>query len=222
MGSMYTSKLSIFNTFKTKKDQLTGEALRQRSIIAQLATSSNSALRTRTALSQKIAQEHGISWKNMYSGIFRDMDEVLIPLGLVKEAGRLPLNRGPKVLQEQGIPLYDLTQEGLIVALSLNEIIGREEILKQFFLKSSFRDKELQNILQNLAETVPRFVYSLFEKYVKAYCNGSLEKILPLSISSLKKISDENLIVQREFLEAFLDFSDQQRQKTKEFLKNIS
>jgi len=95
-------RLAIFDTFKTKKDELTGEASRQRSIIAHLATATNSAARTRTGISQRIAKEHGIVWKNIYSGIFRDLDEILLPLGLVLEAGRLPLKRGPKALQEKG------------------------------------------------------------------------------------------------------------------------
>ena len=88
--------LSIFDTFKTKSDELTGEATRQRSIIVALATQTNPAERTRTAISQRIAEENGIIWKNIYSGIFRDLDEILIPMKLVQEEGRLPLKRGPK------------------------------------------------------------------------------------------------------------------------------
>ena len=125
-------RLSIFDTFKTKTKELTGEANRQRSIIVILATQTKPTERTRTAISQRIADEHGIVWKNIYSGIFRDLDEILLPLGLVEEEGRLPLKRGPKALQEKGIPYYRLTQRGLIVALSLKEIIGREDILEKF------------------------------------------------------------------------------------------
>ena len=103
--------LSIFQTFKTKKDQLTGEALRQRSIISLLATEKNSATRTRTAMSQSIGKKNGIVWKNIYSGIFRDLDEILIPLGIVKEAGRLPLLRGPRALQEKAFHFMNLQKK---------------------------------------------------------------------------------------------------------------
>ena len=61
-------KLAIFETFKTKKQELTGEATRQRSIIITLATENNPAQRTRTAIAQRIAQENGTVWKNIYSG----------------------------------------------------------------------------------------------------------------------------------------------------------
>ena len=120
-------------------------------------------------------------------GFFRDLDEILVPLELVQEAGRLPLKRGPKALQEKGIPFYVLTEAGMLIALSLNEIVGREEILKKFFLQTKIEEKEFREILQKLAIIVPRFTYSLFEKYSKAYCDGRLDKLLPFSVNKLKK-----------------------------------
>jgi len=88
-------KLSIFETFKTKREQLTGEATRQRHIISHLAREDSSALMTRTAIAQNIAKKNNLLWKNIYSGVFHDLDEILIPLDIVVEAGRLPLKRGP-------------------------------------------------------------------------------------------------------------------------------
>ena len=70
-----------------------------------------------TAISQSIAEENNILWKNIYSGIFRDLDEILIPLGIVEEEGRLPLKRGPKALQQNGMPFYHLTKKGMIAVL---------------------------------------------------------------------------------------------------------
>ena len=78
MKSSKLPRLAIFETFKTKTKQLTGEAKRQRSIIVTLATQVNPSERTRTGISQRIAEEHGIVWKNIYSGIFRDLDEILL------------------------------------------------------------------------------------------------------------------------------------------------
>jgi hypothetical protein len=215
-------KLAIFETFKTKQDKLTGEANRQRSIIAHLSTSTNSAAKTRTAISRRIAEDHGVIWKNIYSGIFRDLDEVLLPLGIVKEGGRLPLKRGPKALQEKGVPFYELTVEGLLIALSLNENSEKEKILHQFLSKAKIDEKEFQESLQKLAKNMPKFTYYLFEKYSKAYCDGKIEKLLPFSLANLKKISDESIIIQREFLEAFGNFSNKDKEKTLNFLRKIS
>ena len=214
------TKLAIFETFKTKKEELTGEATRQRSIIITLATESNPAQMTRTAIAQRIAQENGTIWKNIYSGIFRDLDEILIPLGIVKEAGRLPLRRGPKALQEKGIPFYQLTHSGLLVAISLDEIIGREKILERFFVESQI-DKGFVEELQILSKFVPRFVYSLFKSYVKAYCDGKFSDLLPFEKAKFLQASDEAILIQKEFLEAFTSMSKQEKEKTLDFLKEI-
>ena len=144
------TKLSIFDTFKTKTQQLTGEAKRQRSIIQHLTDSTSSASKTRTSISQKIAEENAIKWKNIYSGVFRDLDEVLIPLGLVEEEGRLPLKRGPKALQQNGMPFYHLTEQGLLVALSINEIEGRENSLEQIISKTAGAEKQVLLMIKKL------------------------------------------------------------------------
>ena len=91
-------KLAIFDTFKTKDNDLTGEAKRQRAIITILGSGGNPAERTRTGISQKIAKKQKIAWKNIYSGIFRDLDEILLPMEIAEEDGRLPLKRGPKAV----------------------------------------------------------------------------------------------------------------------------
>ena len=70
-------KLSIFDTFKTKREQLTGESIRQRHIISHLARENSSTLMTRTAIAQNIAKKNNLLWKNIYSGVFRDLDEFL-------------------------------------------------------------------------------------------------------------------------------------------------
>lgn len=213
-------KLAIFETFKTKKQELTGEATRQRSIIITLATENNPAQRTRTAIAQRIAQENGTVWKNIYSGIFRDLDEILIPLGMVEEAGRLPLRRGPKALQESGIPFYQLTQSGLLVSIALDEIIGREKILEQFFVESKI-SKEFNDEIQMIAKFAPRFVYSLFKSYVKAYCDGKFSDLLPFEKARFISVSDEAILIQKEFLESFIGMPKQEKEKTLAFLKEI-
>ena len=214
-------KLAIFDTFKTKNRELTGEANRQRSIIVALATQENPIEKTRTSISKKIASKNQLIWKNLYSGVFRDLDEILIPLGLVEESGRLPLKRGPKALQEKGIPYYRLTKSGLLVSLSLKEIKNKQKILEQFFSNDNSEDKEFQEIIQKLAKISPMFTFSLFEKYVKAFCEGKFKNLIPMNLQSLKNISDENIQIQKEFLEAFSNFSSSDREKTLDLLKSI-
>ena len=215
-------KLAIFDTFKTKGDELTGEANRQRAIITILASNANPAERTRTGISQRIAKKQGVTWKNIYSGIFRDMDEILIPMKIAEEDGRLPLKRGPKALQEIGIPYYHLTKKGILVALSISEIKNSENLLKEFFSKSESTEKEFEKILSSLLKTSPNFTYSIFQKYVKAFCNNKIKDLLPFDLSKLGEISDESLGIQKEFLEAFLKLSKQEKDDTIRFLNKIT
>jgi len=216
------TKLAIFDTFKTKGNDLTGEANRQRAIITILASNANPAERTRTGISQKMAKKQGITWKNIYSGIFRDLDEILLPMKIAEEDGRLPLKRGPKALQEIGIPFYHLTKKGLLIALSISEVENREKLLKEFFSKSESKEKEFEEILSNLLEKSPNFIYSVFQKYVKAFCDNKIKELLPFDLSKLRDISDETLIIQKEVLSAFIKLSKQEKDDAIKFLDKIS
>ena len=217
-----STKLSIFDTFKTKDNSLTGEAKRQRSIIRILSSKANPAERTRTGISQKIAKGQGIVWKNIYSGIFRDLDEILLPMGIAEEDGRLPLKRGPKALQEIGIPFYHLTTKGVLIALSIKEVENKERLLKEFFSKSDPKEKEFEEILTSLSKTSPNFTYSIFQKYVKGFCDDKIKDLLPFNISKLQNIPDESLVIQKEILEAFLKLSKQDKEDAIKFLNEIT
>jgi len=217
-----STKLSIFDTFKTKDNSLTGEARRQRSIIQILSSKANPAERTRTGISQKIAKGQGNVWKNIYSGIFRDLDEILLPMGIAEEDGRLPLKRGPKALQEKGIPFYHLTRKGVLIALSIKEVENKERLLKDFFSKSDPKEKEFEKIITSLSNSSPNFTYSIFQKYVKAFCDDKIKELLPFDFSKLQNLSDESLIIQKEILGAFLKLSKQDKDDAIRFLNEIT
>ena len=214
-------KLAIFDTFKTKSNDLTGEAKRQRAIITILGSGVNPAERTRTGVSQKRAKKQEITWKNIYSGIFRDLDEILLPLGIAEENGRLPLKRGPKALQEKGIPYYHLTKKGILVRLSINGIENMQSQLKEFFAESTTKEKEFQKILTKFMITSPIFTYSILQKYVKAFCENKIKELLPFDLSKLKNISDKDLIIQKEILLAFIKLTNQEKKDVTEFLNKI-
>ena len=186
---------------------MTGEAKRQRYIISHLASEGDSITRTRTAIAQHIAEKNGIIWKNIYSGVFRDLDEVLIPLNIVIEDGRLPLTRGPKALQEAGVPFYKLTIKGLLVALSLSELKDKDGVLQQFLSKSEIKENHFKESIKILAKISPSFAYSIFEKYIRAYCDGKVNDVIPFNIIELKKISGQTFKIQKELLEGFIALS---------------
>ncbi len=197
-------KLSIFDTFKTKREQLTGEAIRQRHIISHLARENSSTLMTRTAIAQNIAKKNNLLWKNIYSGVFRDLDEILIPLNIVNEAGRLPLKRGPKALQEKGVPYYKLTPKGLLVVLSIDDFDQRNSVLDEFLSKTEIKEKEFVSAIRTLVKISPKFVYSMFEIYVRAFCEGKLKNLLPFSVPEFQKTSENVFTTQNELLTGFM------------------
>ena len=216
-------RLSVFQTFKTKNKEFTGEAMRQRGIIMHLAMETLPTKKTRTAIAHRLAEKNGTTWQNIYSGIFRDLDEILLPLRIVEESGRLPIKRGPKALQEQGVPYYQLTEGGLLVAASLSEM-GKERlrIMGEFFEKSSnSKDKDLKNSILTLSRVAPNFVSSLLRRYIESYSEGKIDTLIPFDSEGVKKALDESLMVQRELLEGFSSLSNAEKEHILNFLKKI-
>jgi F0F1-type ATP synthase delta subunit len=143
-------------------------------------------------------------------------------MGIAEEDGRLPLKRGPKALQEIGIPYYHLTKKGYLIALSISKIKDRERLLEEFFSKSKSTEKEFEGILSKIIKTSPNFTYSIFQKYVKAFCDNKFEELLPFDLSKLRDISDESLAIQKEILLAFLKLSKQEKDDAIRFLDKIT
>lgn len=217
--------IAIFDTFKTRKDRFTGEAKRQRGIIAHLAIEESPEFRTRTSIAHVIAKKHGILWQNIYSGIFRDLDEALIPSGVIREGGRLPLRRGPRALQLEGVPFYELTETGLLVASSIEEI-GKERVkileryLGSLLAKNSTETAIITGLLL-LIKTAPRFAFKIVNEYIYAYSSGLIDNITPLDIEKLRTIISEQVGVEKELIEAYIKMENDQREVVKTFFSEI-
>lgn len=215
--------LSVFRTFKTKDKEFTGEAMRQRGIIIHLAAETLPTKKTRTAIAHKLAEQNGTTWQNIYSGIFRDLDEILLPLKLVEEAGRLPIKRGPKALQEQGVPYYQLTDSGLLVAASVSETDNeRTQIMNKFLEKdSNTNEKDLKNAIITLLNIAPNFVLLILRRYVESYSDRKIDNLVPFNTENIKMAFDDTLNAQRELLEGFVSLSNNDREPIINFLKKV-
>ncbi len=218
--------IAIFDTFKTKKNKFTGEAKRQRGIITHLALEKNPELKTRTSIAHAIANNNGILWQNIYSGIFKDLDEALIPSGVVKEGGRLPLRRGPKALQLEGVPFYELTETGILVASSIEELGNiRMKILESYFetmnINVSGNDVMRKSILL-LLKTIPSFMIKMISTYIYAYTTGEIDTITPITIEKFRSVLKEQVFIEKEFIESYDSLSQNQKELLKDFFKIIS
>ncbi len=221
------STIAIFDTFKTRKNKFTGEAKRQRGIIAHLATEQSPDLRTRTSIAHAIAKQHGILWQNIYSGIFRDLDEVLIPAGVVREGGRLPLRRGPKALQLEGVPFYELTDTGILVASSIDELSNnnRMRLLRSYISSlsaSDFDSKVMKESMLFLILVAPSFVSKIINEYIYAYSTGTIDSIAPLDIKKLRSVISKQIIVEKELVEAVIIMQQDQRELVTNFFKVLT
>ena len=221
-----TAHIAIFDTFKTKKNKFTGEAKRQRGIITHLVLEKNPELRTRTSIAHAIAKNNGILWQNIYSGIFKDLDEVLIPSGVVKEGGRLPLRRGPKALQLEGVPFYELTETGILVASSIEELGNiRIKVLESYFNSmnnSSPGNDIMKKSIILLLKTIPSFVIKIISAYIYAYTTGEIDNITPITIDKFRSVLKEQISIEREFVESYDVLSQNQKVLLKDFFKIIS
>ena len=220
------STIAIFDTFKTRKNKFTGEAKRQRGIIAHLATEPSPELRTRTSIAHAIAKEHGILWQNIYSGIFRDLDEVLIPAGAVKEGGRLPLRRGPKALQLEGVPFYELTDTGMLVASAIEELGDKRMKMLQLYISSlpagDASSRTMKEGMLLLIAAAPSFISKVIGEYIYAYSTGAIDSIAPLDAKKLRSVIAKQIIVEKELVEASIAMQQDHRDLVRNFFKVLT
>ena len=217
--------IAIFNTFKTRRNKFTGEAKRQRGILAHLAMEQSPELRTRTSIAHFIAKKHGILWQNIYSGIFRDLDEVLIPSGVVKEGGRLPLRRGPRALQLEGVPFYELTDAGLVVASCIEEIDDRLRLLKSYITSMSYANKDESMMFQGmllLVDIAPSFISKIINEYIYAYTTGLIQSITPIDMKKFQNAVSNKISVERELLEAFANTQPEEQVVIRNFFNVVT
>lgn len=217
------SNIAIFDTFKTRNDKFTGEARRQRGIIIHLAIEKSAELRTRTSIAHAIAKNNGILWQNIYSGIFRDLDEVLIPSGVVVEEGRLPLRRGPKALQLEGVPFYELTETGILVASSIEELGDyRMKLLESYISSLNVNTTEeliMKNGLILLLKVTPHFASKIISEYVYAYSTGIIDTATPIDIKRMRPVIGDQILIEKELIEAYSIISNEQQELMRNFFK---
>lgn len=227
------SHIAIFDTFKTHQVKSTRESKRQRGIIAHIASEKDPSGKTRTSIAHILAKKYGIAWQNIYSAIFKDLDEVLIPAKVVKEGGRLPIKRGPKALQIEGIPYYELTNIGLIIASTIEEtgdIRLRMKLLEIYLLNSNVNNNtginENNGIINDgillLSRYAPTFILKIINEYIVAYNRGEIERLDRLDMDNLKKVISNQITIEKELVEACMVLSNDKKEVLKNFIEKIS
>lgn len=226
------SHIAIFDTFKTQQAKSTRESKRQRGIIAHIALEKDPSGKTRTSIAHILAKKYGIAWQNIYSAIFKDLDEVLIPAKVVKEGGRLPIKRGPKALQIEGIPYYELTNTGLIIASTIEEtgdIRYRMKLLELYILNSNLQNSNqaINNSIINegillLSRYAPSFILKIINEYIIAYNRGEIERLDTLDLENFRKVISKQITIEKELVEACMVLSNDKKEVLRNFIDKIS
>ena len=140
-----------------------------------------------------------------------------------------------KALQMEGIPYYELTHIGLIIASTIEEtgdIRLRMKLLESYISNSTFngRDNNVNNgnsatindgILL-LSRYAPSFILKIINEYIIAYNHGEIEKLDKLDGEKLKQIMSKQITIERELVEACMMLSNDKRELIRNFIKIIS
>ena len=95
--------------------------------------------------------------------------------------------------------------------------------MNEFFAGEYYDTEEvpIQEMITKLQNVAPRFTFSLFERYTKAYCDGKISDLLPFNILNLKKTSDDSSHIQMELLDGVVKMANSERSDLVDFLKKI-
>ena len=206
-------KTSIFDTFKLT-NQLTGKAKRQRKIIKIIGGNKIPEQRTKVEISRIIGTENKQSWKNSYSGVYDDIEKVLLPQKIIEEEGRIPLKRGPRLLQNEGTGYYKLTKIGTLLLFCIED--SKVEIDFTEFTHNQDLGKEL-NLLCRIS---PTLCFLLLEKYTSTMCMKR-EEIIPITLEKINKITEDVLYCNLKFIKSILSCNKENQEKMLQILSHI-
>jgi len=195
-------------------NQLTGKAKRQRKVIKIIGTTKIPEQRTKVEISKKIGIENKQSWKNSYSGVYDDIEKILLPQKIIEEEGRIPLKRGPRLLQNEGTGFYKLTKTGTLLLFCIEGIKMKIDFTK-------FTDnQDLGEKLNSLYEINPSLCFLLLEKYVSTCCMKR-EDIVPITLESISKITKLTLNCNMDFIKSMLSYNKDNQRKILTILTHI-
>jgi len=144
---------------------------------------------------------------------------------VVKEGGRLPLRRGPRALQLEGVPFYELTEAGLVVASSIEEVGNRLELLKSYIASMSYTNKDESIMIQGLLlliDIAPSFISKIINEYIYAYTTGLIQSITPIDMKKFQNAISNKISIERELLEAFANSQPEEQRVIRNFFNVVT
>ena len=105
--------------------------------------------------------------------------------------------------------------------MSIDDFDQKDSVLDEFLTKAEIKEKEFADVVKTLVKISPKFTYSMFEIYVKAFCEGKLKSLLPFNVSKFQEISDNAFAIQNELLVGFMTLSKNKKLDILKFLSKF-
>ena len=118
------------------------------------------------------------------------------------------------MMQERGSPYYSLTQEGMVVALAIRDVQGRDDIAGRIEEMGPHGET-----LRSLAKSNPGMVQYIMERYVEAWCRGG-SSLLPLDLGRIR--NDGPLSMCRDLLKVYGGMNETARDGVAALLSDVS
>jgi len=132
----------------------------------------------------------------------------------------------------EGIPYYELTNTGLIIASTIEEtgdIRLRMKLLELYLLNSNANNtsiNENNSIINDgillLSRYAPTFILKIINEYIVAYNRGEIERLDRLDIENLKKVISNQITIEKELVDACMVLSNDKKEVLKNFIEKIS
>jgi hypothetical protein len=124
------------------------------------------------------------------------------------------------------VPFYELTDTGILVASSIEELSNNRMHLLRSYISSlsasDFDSKVMKESMLFLILVAPSFVSKIINEYIYAYSTGTIDSITPLDIKKLRSVISKQIIVEKELVEAVITMQQEQRELVTNFFKVLT
>ncbi|MDQ3851686.1 MAG: hypothetical protein M3299_02510, partial [Thermoproteota archaeon] len=123
-------------------------------------------------------------------------------------------------------PFYELTDTGILVASSIEELSdNRMHLLRSYISSLSAGDSDSKIMKESMLFLIlvaPSFVSKIINEYIYAYSTGTIDSIAPLDSKKLRSVISKQIIVEKELVEAVIAMQQDQRELVTNFFKVLT
>ena len=124
------------------------------------------------------------------------------------------------------MPFYELTDTGILVASSIEELSdNRMHLLRSYIASLAASDSDSKIMKESLLFLIlvaTAFVSKIINEYIYAYSTGTIDSIVPLDIKKLRSVISKQIIVEKELVEAVITMQQDQRELVTNFFKVLT